>query len=149
MANRSLDGHAVTDFEQRTTSVNAQKTELCVSSDGSPYFFVSLRRIGHLNSKRRNGSLRARAETCNNVLRDFAKLQRRAAKAIGSDDWELGSPHDLRRTFCTMMADIVPSHVVKTWAGHSDIAATAQFYLGINRDHEERTRSVARLQTSN
>ncbi len=82
------------------------------------------------------------------MLRDFAKLQRRAGKAIGSDDWELGSPHDLRRTFCTMMADIVPTHVLRVWAGHSDIAVTAKFYFGIHNEHEEKARRALRVRSN-
>ena len=92
-----------------------------------------------------DGNRRSRAETCNNVLRAFGRIQRQAAKRLSVDDWEIGTVHDLRRTFCTMMADVVPMHALQAWAGHSDIAVTARFYLEVSDSHADQARAALAL----
>ena len=122
--------------DQTVEALRALKRE----SDGSPYLFVSLDRLGHLNAKAREGTLRDCAETCNNVMRGFRVIQRQAAKRLGVEDWEDGTIHDLRRTYGTRMADVVPMHVLQKWLGHSDISVTAKFYLGHSDGYAERAR---------
>jgi len=113
-------------------------------SDGSPYVFVSLARLGLINAKDQDGSLRGRAETCNNLLRGFRVIQKRAAKRLGAcgdqEGWPDGTIHDLRRTYGSRMADVVPMHVLQKWMGHSDISVTARFYLGQADRHAEAAR---------
>ena len=45
------------------------------------------------------------------------------------------SIHDLRRTYGTRRADVVPMHVLQKWMGHSDASVTARFYLGQTEHH--------------
>lgn len=111
-------------------------------SDGSPYVFVSLRRLTLISAKIRAGARRDRAETCNNMLRDFKVIQRRAAKAIGSKEWIIGTVHDLRRTYGTRIADVVPMHVLQKWMGHSDIGVTAKYYLDVSNEHAQVARAT-------
>jgi integrase len=73
------------------------------------------------------------------VLRDFEVIQKHAANG---SDWPIGCIHDLRRTYCTLMADAVPMYVLRLWAGHSDIATTANFYLGLNDGMADRARKA-------
>ena len=46
--------------------------------------------------------------------------------------WPIGSPHDLRRTFGTEMARVVPIHVLCKWLGHSSMETTKSFYLAVD-----------------
>ncbi|MCH8891549.1 MAG: site-specific integrase [Myxococcales bacterium] len=108
---------------------------LKAESDGSPYLFVDFERLGHINSRMRDGLWRDRAETCNNVLRGFQVIQRRAAESTGAQSWTIGNIHDLRRTYGTRLADVVPMHVLQKWMGHSDVSVTARFYLGQSEHH--------------
>ena len=39
--------------------------------------------------------------------------------------------HDLRRSFCTFLAGVIPMHVVQELAGHSDIRTTRQYYVKV------------------
>lgn len=99
------------------------------------YLFVDLERLAVINEKMRDGTWRDRAETCNNVLRDFKVIQKTAAGHLGNDDWAIGNIHDLRRTYGTRLADVVPMHVLQKWMGHSDASVTARFYLGQSDHH--------------
>jgi len=112
-------------------------------SDGSPYAFISLDRLALINAKTAAGTRRARAETCNNVLRDFRALQREAAVRLGVKDWIIGNVHDIRRTYGTWMANAgIPMHTLCRWMGHSDIKVTQQFYLQVGGQHDEAARQV-------
>ena len=52
------------------------------------------------------------------------------------------SIHDLRRTYGTRRADVVPMHVLQKWMGHSDASVTARFYLGQSEHHAALARSA-------
>ena len=41
--------------------------------------------------------------------------------------------HDLRKSYCTNLADAVPLHVVQELAGHADIRTTRKHYLKVPR----------------
>ena len=133
-------------YETRTVPIPDRTVESLMSlreeSDGSPYLFVDFERLGHINSKMREGLWRDRAETCNNVLRGFQVIQNRGAKHIGAQGWEAGNIHDLRRTYGTRLADVVPMHVLQKWMGHSDASVTARFYLGQSEHHAALARSA-------
>ena len=116
--------------------------QLKQQADGSRYVFVTLERLARINEKQTHGQRRSRAETCNNVLRDFRAIQKKAAKRLGVTDWATGSVHDLRRTYGTRMADVVPMHVLQRWMGHSDVSVTARFYLGQSDQHAEQARDA-------
>ena len=117
-------------------------TKLKATSDGSPYCFICLDRLLILETKRQSGILRERFEVVNNVLRNFKVLQRCAAKTLEAEDWVTGTVHDLRRSYGTRMADVVPMHVLMKWMGHSDISVTAKFYLDVSDQHAETARSA-------
>ncbi len=116
--------------------------KLKAASDGSPYCFISLIRLLILETKRRSGLLRERFEVMNNVLRNFKVIQRHAAETLETEDWVTGTVHDLRRSYGTRMADVVPMHVLMKWMGHSDISVTAKYYLDVSDQHAETARSA-------
>ncbi len=60
----------------------------------------------------------------NNVWRDFDVIRRRAGLPECST-------HDLRRSFCTNLARVIPMHVVQELAGHSAIRTTRRHYLNV------------------
>lgn len=105
----------------------------------SPFVFIDEKRLAVMQRHIGNGRLPAKFELIPNLLRGFAAIQRRAAQA---KPWAIGCIHDLRKTYCTWMADIVPMHVLREWAGHSDISTTARFYLGVADDMAERARKA-------
>ena len=78
----------------------------------------------------------------NNVLRNFKIVQRQAAETLEAEDWVIGTVHDLRRSYGTRMADVVPMHVLMKWMGHSDISVTAKYYLDVSDQHAETARSA-------
>ncbi|MBI1826020.1 MAG: tyrosine-type recombinase/integrase [Planctomycetes bacterium] len=59
-----------------------------------------------------------------NITRDFHSIRRRA-----------GVPkckfHDLRKSYCTNIAQVTPLHVVQQLAGHADIRTTQKHYLQV------------------
>ena len=86
------------------------------------------------------GERRERAETLNNVLRDFRSLQSRAAAKLDDLSWMIGTIHDMRRTYATTMAGVIPMHVLKELMGHADIATTAMYYLQPGSHHADLVR---------
>ncbi len=68
-----------------------------------------------------------------NFTRDFKVVRRRA-----------GVPkckfHDLRKSFCTNLAEVVPLHVVQELAGHADIRTTRKHYLQVQAKQVEAAR---------
>ncbi len=120
----------------------AKLSQMRAISDESPYCFVSLDRLTALETKQRSGILRERFEVVNNVLRDFKVIQRHAAEALEAEDWVTGTVHDLRRSYGTRMADVVPMHVLMKWMGHSDISVTATYYLDVTDQHAETARGA-------
>ena len=123
-------------------STAATLEKLRHESDGSPYCFLSLDRLAALEAKRLAGTLRERFEVANNVLRNFKAIQRQAANATKAKDWEIGTIHDLRRSYATRMADAVPLHVLQAWLGHSDVSVTAMYYLSVDDRHAEIARAA-------
>jgi integrase len=122
---------------------------LRVKQGGSPFVFIDLRRIGQLQPHiDASGKLPAAYEVRRNMIRDFHVIQRHAAERLqkatpgGKYEWRIGCLHDLRRTFCTIMANHVPMHILKQWAGHADISTTASFYLGMTDGMTERAKAA-------
>jgi integrase len=84
------------------------------AEEGQVYVFV--------NSKGLAGGDRIKKQ---NVWRDFQAIRIKA----GLPKCSL---RDLRKGFCTNMAEVLPMHVVQELAGHSDIRTTRQYYLRVH-----------------
>jgi integrase len=63
-----------------------------------------------------------------NVWRDFQVIREKAGVPMCSF-------HDLRKSYCTNLAGVVPLHVVQELAGHADIRTTRKHYLKV-RDEQ-------------
>ena len=52
---------------------------------------------------------------------------------MGEDHrWMHRTFHDLRRSYGTVMAHLVPTHELRKLMGHSSITTTMRFYLGVS-----------------
>lgn len=120
-------------------------------SDGSPYVFLSLRRLAKLGAVlRAKGKLGENYELVNNIQARFDLIQRNARQLLAagrgvqpeSVPWPHGSLHDLRRTYGTRMARIVPMHVLKEYMGHAKITTTQEYYLAAETEDAERARAA-------
>jgi len=93
-------------------------TELQVeAADGQEYVFVISR-----------GSDAGDRVKRHNVWRDFQAIRIKAGLPKCSF-------HDLRKSYCTNLANAIPLHVVQELAGHSDIRTTRKHYLKV-RDEQ-------------
>ena len=116
--------------------------------DESAYVFLSLDRLEKINEELTGNGLGENYELMNNLAKRFRTLQREARKLVAHRrdvdvkevPWPIGSLHDLRRTYGTFMARVVPIHVLKEYMGHSKIDTTQAFYLAA----ETRDADVAR-----
>jgi len=87
-----------------------------------------------------------------NLLRDFRAIQDRVkAKRAKRDkvkvaevDWRLGCLHDLRVSFCTHAAKLIPMYVLQDNAGHEDITTTARFYTKTSDEDAKALRAAMR-----
>jgi integrase len=105
-----------------------------VAGDGSAYVFVPLKRLAALRPHAETG-LPISVDPISNVLPQFKERQAEAETAKPH-----GTLHDLRKSWCTFMAGIVPMHVLKEWAGHTDIATTARYHARTTEDDAARLR---------
>ncbi len=87
------------------------------ASDGHEYVFVISR-----------GPTAGEHLKQSNLWRDFQVIRKKAGLPKCSF-------HDLRKSYCTNLADAVPLHVVQELAGHADIRTTRKHYLQI-RDEQ-------------
>ncbi len=69
-----------------------------------------------------DGKLAASYKLINNLKRQLDAIQAVAGCC--------GTIHDLRRSYGTAMAKLVPLHDLKRLLGHSNFATTEAFYLG-------------------
>jgi integrase len=98
-----------------STEVLAVLAELHnAAEEGQVYVFVSSK-----------GPARGSRLKKNNIWRDFKAIRVKA----GLPRFSL---HDMRKSYCTNMAEVLPMHVVQELAGHSDIRTTRQYYLRVN-----------------
>lgn len=125
---------------------------LRLKSGGSPYVFIGLRRLAQIQRHLTDGKLPLKFDLVPNMLRDFRRIQAKAEAAMNATcpagqpvRWKVGSIHDLRRSYCTIMAYHVPLHVLKQWAGHSDIKTTSDFYLGMASGQDDQARRAITL----
>ena len=106
-----------------------------------PYVFLTLDRLATIAAKMETGDLRDIFDPINNVLRDFKRIQARAFRTLAGDH-TVGTVHDCRRTYCTVMADVVPPHRLKKLAGHADIKTTLGYYIHTDDAYDDQVRSA-------
>jgi integrase len=121
---------------------------LRMQSDGSPYLFVSNKRLTAIDAKAKAGKLHPRYELLNNFNRQFDAIQDDARAKIEADtgqpyDWSHGCFHDLRKSFATRAAAAgVRLHELQAHLGHSSITVTAEYYTGVEDTAADRLRAV-------
>ena len=102
------------------------------------YVFLSPERVAQI--KALGDAMRDDRCLVNNVLRHFKLLHRAAGLAD-----PVGTVHDLRKSYGTHMAAVVPIHVLRDLMGHSDIATTARFYTRVRASDMELARQAMDL----
>jgi integrase len=128
------------DHENRVIPIPEQTIQLlvdlqAVTTEKSPYVFVSGDRMAHILSRNSKGTWKDGYELINNLTRDLKVLCRKAG--VGSF-----TLHDLRRSCITNWARVLPIHVVQKLAGHSDIKTTQLYYLAVREDDSQKAREV-------
>ena len=93
-----------------------------VAADGQEYVFVISK--GPATGQRLKRS---------NLWRDFQAIREKAGVPACSF-------HDLRKSYCTNLADAVPLHVVQELAGHADIRTTRKHYLKVREEQIDSAR---------
>lgn len=113
------------------------------ASNGSPYIFLSVRRLLTIDAKVKAEKLRANFDLINNFTREFGAIQDAAKSILGLHNWSHGCFHDLRKTFATRAAaNGVPMHELQAHLGHSSIVTTAEHYTDVEKSAAERLRAV-------
>ena len=120
-------------------SVLSLLAKMLEGSDGSAYVFLPLERLGAIATEleANGGHLGTNYELVNNMNRYFDLVQRMARERLARERklpldkvaWERGTIHDLRRTYGTRLALVVPVHVLKEYMGHAKIQTTQEYYL--------------------
>jgi hypothetical protein len=98
----------------------------------------------------RKGKLGNNYEAVNNMKARFDLIQSKARallaqeRSVNVDDvaWEHGTIHDLRRTYGTRMARVLPMHVLREYMGHAHIKTTAEYYLAAETQDADRARAA-------
>ncbi len=125
--------------------------ELHGENDGSPYVFLSLDRLATMAAVIADkGRLGPNYEPVNNMKSRLDLIQKKAKALLASergvtvDDvlWPHGTLHDLRRTYGTRMARVIPMHVLKEYMGHSKITTTQEYYLAAETQDADRAREA-------
>ncbi len=119
--------------------------------DESPYVFIDLDRLfvvaTEIDDK---GRLGPNYELANNLSRNFDLIQRQAREFLAREagvelakfPWQRGTLHDLRRTYGTRMARVIPMHVLKEYMGHAKVTTTQEYYLAAQTEDAERARNA-------
>lgn len=94
------------------------------AKEGQVYVFV--------NAK---GSNRGSHMKPQNVWRDFEVIRAKA----GLPKCSL---HDLRKSYCTNLAGVLPMYIVQELSGHSDIRTTRQYYVKVRPEFLEDARQA-------
>ena len=92
------------------------------AADGQEYVFVNSR-----------GPVAGERVTRSNLWRDFQTIRDKAGLPKCSF-------HDLRKSYCTNLADTVPLHVVQELAGHADIRTTRKHYVKVREEQIDSAR---------
>ena len=117
-------------------------------ADASPYVFLSIERLAVIRNAIEAGQFGANYELVNNLHRWFDRIQETGRtllaerKSLKVEDlaWPRGTIHDLRRTYGTRIARIVPIHVLKEYMGHAKIQTTQEYYLAAEAADAKATR---------
>jgi integrase len=122
------------DKDMRVLPLSAEAVDVLTNlhseaGEGQVYVFV--------NTK---GPARGDRKKSQNVWRDFQAIRVRA----GLPKCTL---HDLRKSYCTNLAGLLPMHVVQELAGHSDIRTTRRYYLKVAPELMEAARQAIEIVT--
>ncbi len=113
--------------------------------------FLSLDRLATMAAVlAEKGSLGPNYEPVNNMKARFDLIQRKARALLADErgvtpdevQWPHGTMHDLRRTYGTRMARVVPMHVLKEYMGHAKITTTQEYYLAAETQDADRARAA-------
>lgn len=109
------------------------------------YPAIGARRYGTLLRLMDAGLLTGRRRRCpvENFRREFVRIQRRA---FGR---QIGTFHDLRRTYITEMASSLPEYFVCKLSGHSDTRTMVTYYTAIRESQYQDARRIAENATKN
>jgi integrase len=120
-------------------------------SDGSTYVFLTLDRLAKMATVvAATGKLGPNYEPVNNMKARFDLIQAKARALLAEErgipveevPWPHGTVHDLRRTYGTRMARVVPMHVLKEYMGHAKITTTQEYYLAAETQDADRARAA-------
>ena len=67
-------------------------------------------------------------------------LRQESLAAALAVDWTVGTMHDLRKSYATLMARAVPMHEWQRLLGHASITTTAEYYTEAGDDVTEAVR---------
>ena len=117
-------------------------------ADASPYVFLSIERLAVIRDAVEAGQFGANYELVNNLHRWFDRIQEAGRTMLAERNslkvedlaWPRGTIHDLRRTYGTRIARIVPIHVLKEYMGHAKIQTTQEYYLAAEAADAKATR---------
>jgi len=125
------------DKEIRRIPVTA---ELVAMLTDLPGYYVTLetKRVARMLDLNSRGMLKQRHRKCpeENFRRTFVTIQRRA---FGR---QIGTFHQLRKTFTTMMCEELPDFLVMELTGHSSLK-TMTYYLASRESHHDTVRQIA------
>jgi integrase len=120
------------DHEKRIVPMADETAQLLAdlqvqNEEGSPYIFISPKRLERIRERQKVGKWTPRSEVINNLRGNFHSIRRQA----GIAECTL---HDLRRSAITNWASQLPIQVVQQLAGHSDITTTRKYYLTVRSE---------------
>ena len=89
----------------------------------SPYLFLTLRRLKKIEESLQDGAFTASKNLKPGILDYLHRLQ----KAVGLKG-PLGTVHDIRKSYGTVMAGVVPMPTLQRYMGHTKVTTTAAYY---------------------
>lgn len=127
-------------YQTRTIPLPRQTANLLaawksVAPPGCPYVFMQQGRWDYYRDRVEAGQWQQGQDLINNLLRRFRTLCRRAG--LGPYSFQ-----DLRRSCITNWARSLPMYVVRELAGHSDIRTTQRYYLLVQQQDLQKSRTV-------
>lgn len=132
-----------------TTAVTALLSRREQERD-TPYVFLNAVRLRRI-ACRRELEPDHQPSLASNYAARFRVMQQSAHQHIAEQrglrlsavSWELGTIHDLRRTYATRLAASgTPAHVLKEFMGHAKLSTTMEYYLAVQTDDADRVREV-------
>ncbi|NUQ53081.1 MAG: site-specific integrase [Phycisphaerales bacterium] len=94
-------------------------------------------------------------ELANNLKARFDLIQKKARAFLARERdvepeqvrWDLGIPHDLRQTYGTRMARVIPMHVLNEYMGHAKITTTQEYDLAAETPVADRAHEALEAMT--